>query len=172
MKKGWIGVVFLLTFILSVLFSCITNIIAFNTNTIVISIIILIVIAIGIIFDMIGTSVLTSKEANFHAMGSKKIRGAKEAVHLIRNNVKVSSICNDIIGDICGVISGGLGAVLTIETARITHVNVAIITVVITALISALTVGGKAIFKGVAIKNADKILFNVSKIICIFKKQK
>jgi len=77
--------------------------------------IILLVIAIGIIFDMIGASSLTSKESTFHSMNAKKIKGAKETIKLIKNNVKISSICNDIVGDICGIVSGGLGAVLAIS---------------------------------------------------------
>lgn len=170
-KNTWIYQVFLWTFILSILFSYITNLISFNSTTVVTAIIIFIVISIGIIFDMVGASSLTSKEATFHAMASKKIKGAKEAIKLIRNNVKVSSVCNDIVGDICGIVSGGLGAVLAIDLASHLNINLALMTMIVSAIISALTVGGKAIFKSIAIKNSDKILFNISKIICLFKRK-
>ena len=146
-KNNWIYQVFLWTFILSIIFSYITNLISFNSTTIVTSIIILIVIAIGIIFDMLGASALTSKESSFHAMASKKIKGSKQAIKLIRNNVKVSSVCNDIVGDICGIISGGLGAVLALDIAKTFNINTALITMIVSAIISAFTVGGKAIFK-------------------------
>ena len=101
---------------------------------------------------------------------AKKIKGAKETIKLIKNNVKISSICNDIVGDICGIVSGGLGAVLAISIANITKVNISLISVITAALISSLTIGGKAIFKTVAIKNSDKIIFSVGKLLSFFKK--
>ena len=170
-NKKWIYQVFLWTFVLSIVFSYATNIISLNTNMIVTIFLIIAVILSGIIFDMIGAACLTCKESTFHAMSSKKIKGAKKAIKLIKNNVKVSSVCNDIIGDICGIISGGLGAVLALEITNKTGINLALITMIISAIISALTVGGKAIFKGIAIKNADKIVFNVSKVLSIFSKK-
>ena len=103
-------------------------------------------------------------------MSSKKIKGAKETIKLIKNNAKVSSVCNDIVGDICGIISGGLGAVLAISIAKATGFNTTLISVIIAAIISSLTVGGKAIFKSIAIKNSDKIIFSVGKFVSIFKK--
>jgi len=132
---------------------------------------IIFVIVIAIVFDMISTSALTSDEASFHAMNSKKIKGAKEAIYLIRNNVKVVSICSDVIGDILGIASGGLGAVLAINLSQTTDFNVAITGIIIAAFISAFTVGGKAIFREIAIKNNAKIIFRFGKIFRIFKKK-
>lgn len=169
-KNNWVYKVFLWTFILSTIFSFSTNYLSNHASIVVMILIILLVIAIGIIFDMIGASALTSKEATFHSMSAKKIKGAKETIKLIKNSVKISSICNDIVGDICGIISGGLGAVLAISIANLTKFNATIISVITAALISSLTIGGKAIFKNVAIKNSDKIIFNVGKLLSIFKK--
>lgn len=170
-KNNWIYQVFLWAFILSILFSYVTNLVSFNSSTIVTAIIIFCVIALGIIFDMLGAATLTSKESTFHAMGAKKIKGAKQAISLIRNNVKVSSVCNDIVGDICGIISGGLGAVLALNLANQFDMNITLITMIVSAVVSALTVGGKAIFKNIAVKNSDNILFCVSKVICFFKRK-
>lgn len=169
-KNNWVYKVFLWTFILSTIFSFSTNYLSNHASIVIMVIIILLVIAIGIIFDMIGASALTSKESTFHSMNAKKIKGAKETIKLIKNSVKISSICNDIVGDICGIISGGLGAVLAISIASLTKFNATIISVITAALISSLTIGGKAIFKNVAIKNSDKIIFNVGKLLSIFKK--
>ena len=113
--NNWLYKVFLLTFILAIAFSAITSVLTNTFNNIVLLIILLVVIFIGILFDMIGVAVLTSNEATFHAMAAKKITGAKESVVLIKNAVKVSSVCNDVIGDICGIVSGGLAAVLTLN---------------------------------------------------------
>lgn len=104
MKNKWIIQVFIISFILSALFSGLSTLLS-DINVIVLVIIILIVIGIGIIFDMIGVAVLTAKEAPFHAMSSKKIKEATACINLLKNNTKVSSICNDIVGDICGIVS-------------------------------------------------------------------
>ena len=167
-KNNWIIKVFLITFILSITFTFLTNTISNNTSIIFNIIIMFLVIFIGIFFDMIGTAVLTCNEASFHAMSSKKVRGSKIAIKFIKNNNKVASFCNDIVGDICGIISGGLGAVLAISLAD--KFNITLVTIIISAVISSLTVGGKAIFKTIAIKNADNIIYFVSKILSVFSK--
>lgn len=167
---NWIYKVFLLSFILSILFSGGSSIIANEFNSIILSVLIILVISIGIIFDMIGVAVLTSEEANLHAKASKKLKGAKKAIYLLKNNTKVSSICQDVVGDICGIVSGSLGAVLTLNIAEYFDWNIVIVTTIITAIISSLTVGGKAIFKTIATKNADRIIYTVGKLISIFSK--
>lgn len=158
-----------MTFLLSIIFSTVSNLVAYNTNQIIIFMILILVIATGILFDMIGASSLTSKESTFHAMSSKKIKGAKETISLIKDNVKVSSLCNDVIGDICGIVSGGLGAVLANSLSETTSLSITITSVIVAAFISSFTVGGKAIFKGIAIKNSDAIIFTVGKIKYFFK---
>ena len=167
-KDHWILIVFLLTFILSVIFSTVSNIVAISCNNIVLFIILLLTISLGIVFDLIGTAAITGKESTFHALNSKKIRGAKQGIFIIKNGNKISSVCNDIVGDICGIISGSLGAILAISLSFTTGIDNTIISVVLAAFISAFTVGGKAIFKVVAIKNADSIILGVSKFLSIF----
>ena len=168
-KDNWIYKVFLMTFFLSVIFSLISNAITSNASLIVMIIITLLVIVVGIISDMIGTASLTSKEATFHAKSSRKIKGAKESLSLIKNSVRVASICNDVIGDICGIISGGMGAMVAISLSKIFDGNILISSIIVSATISSLTVGGKAIFKRVAIKKCDDIIFIVGKIKSILK---
>lgn len=169
-RTKWILIVFLLTFGLSIFFGFITNIISNKFGLIASIILMLLVTFLGISFDMIGASSLTSNEASFHAKSSKKIKGAKEAITLIKNNDKVSSVCNDIIGDICGIVSGGLGAVVALNIAQKFNLSTTMMSIIITAVVSSLTVGGKAIFKQIAIKYADNILFSVSRLLTIFKK--
>ena len=167
-KDHWILVVFILTFILSVIFSTISNLISVSFNNVVLIIVLLLTIGLGILFDIIGTATITAKEATFHSLNSKKIKGAKEGIVLIKNADKISSICNDIIGDICGIISGSIGAILAISLSTTFNINNTVISIVIASLISSLTVGGKAIFKIVAINNSEKILLTVSKFLTIF----
>ncbi len=158
-KDNWIPIIFILTFIISFIFACLSNL-ASNMNVLFNCIVLIIVIGIGIIFDMIGVAVLSSEESTFHAKASKKIKGSKECIWLIKNANKTSSICNDVIGDICGIVSG------TITASLVVHLrNNQIAAVLLTAVVSALTVGGKAIGKKIAINNAESIVFKVGKIL-------
>lgn len=161
--KYWPLKVFLLSFALAAIFSGLSSFCA-DMNVAILMIILVVVILIGIIFDMIGVATLTSKEASFHAMSSKKIAGAKESITLLRNSSVVSSVCNDVIGDICGIVSGSLGAVLTTYITLKLNGNVLLITILITSFISAFTVGGKALGKQIAMKKSDKLVFLVGKI--------
>ncbi len=171
-KDHWFLTIFILTFVLSILFSTASNLIVASFNEIILVIILFLVIALGIMFDAIGTSAITGDEASFHAMSSKKIKGSKEALSLIKASNKISSICNDVVGDICGIISGGLGAVLSISLSTTLNINNTIIAVIVSSLISSFTVGGKAIFKKIAIKNNTKILFMVGKFLRFIKFKK
>lgn len=165
--KSWPLKVFILSFILAAIFSGLSSFCA-DMNVTILILILVIVILIGIIFDMVGVAVLTSKEVTFHAMSSKKIAGAKESISLLRNSNIVSSICNDVIGDICGIVSGSLGAALTSYIVLKLNGNILWITLLITSLISALTVGGKALGKTIAMKKSDNIVFFAGKIKNIF----
>lgn len=171
MKKenNFIITIFIMTFVLSILFSSISNVIAASFNDIVLFIIMVIVILIGILFDAIGTAGITAHEATFHSMSSNKIKGAKEALTLIKSGSKISSICNDVVGDVCGIVSGGLGAVLAISISTKTGLNNTLIAVILSAFISSFTVGGKAIVKKIALKNADAIIFRVGKLKHLLK---
>ena len=168
-KDNWIYKVFLMTFFLSVIFSFVSNAITSNANLAVMIVITVLVIVFGIIFDMIGTASLTSNEATFHAKSSRKIKGAKESLSLIKNSVKVASVCNDVVGDICGIISGGMGAMVAISLSKFLGNNVVLSSIIVSSIISSLTVGGKAIFKRVAIKRCDDIVFLVGRIKNVLK---
>lgn len=167
LKNKWVLQVFIISFILSALFSGLSTYVS-DFNVILLIVILLLVIMIGIIFDMIGVAVLTADEAPFHARNSKKVKSAASCIKLLKNSAKVSSVCNDIVGDICGIISGALGASLVAYITLKFNINVILVTILVTSFISALTVGGKACFKILATKKSDSIVFLVGKIIHIF----
>ena len=167
-KSNWTYKVFFITFLLAALFTIITNMFT-NVGIIILSLVITLVILIGILFDMIGVATLTSKEKNFHARASKKQKGAKESITLLKNASVVASFCNDVIGDICGIVSGGLGTTLALTLATKYNLNIILVTTILAALISALTVGGKAIGKNIAIKKSDNIIFFVGKLKSVLK---
>ena len=166
----WILKIVILSFIISVSFSFVSEMTISNLNIFVGIIICLIFILIGILFDMIGVSVTASDEAVFNSMAAKKIRGAKLAVRFKKNADKVSSFCNDVVGDISGIVSGSAGAVISLRLSTMTNTNLLLVTLLVTGTISALTIGGKALVKGRAIKNSNKILHRFTMILSLFCK--
>ncbi len=164
-NKSWIIRVFLLTFIICLLISGLSNVIANNSNIIILLLITIIIIFVGIIFDIIGTAVLTANEATFHAKASNKINGSKESIKLIKNASNIANFCNDIIGDICGIVSGSMGAMIAIWISNKLSLSPTITALIVSSIISSIMVGGKAIGKNIAIKKSDLIVFQVGKIL-------
>lgn len=170
-KNIWIIQIIILSFIISVIFSLISETAIPNVNIVIGILICLIFIFIGIIFDMVGVSVTASDESIFHSMSSRNVSGAKMAVKLKKNASKVSSFCNDVVGDICGIISGSTGTVITLKIVENFSFNSLLTTLIIMGVISSLTIGGKAIVKGIAIKKSNDILFRFAKILSIFNRK-
>ncbi|MDE5943794.1 MAG: hypothetical protein K2H30_06280 [Clostridia bacterium] len=122
--------------------------------------------------DLLANAIISCKPEAFHAMASKKIKGAKRAVSFCRNATKLSSIFADVIGDICGIVSGAAGAALIVHFAFSGKIYELIASIGVSAVIGALTVGGKAIFKHFAIKYNKQIVFGFAKFTTVFKKEK
>ena len=97
----WFFTVFLLTFILSAAFSYISTHGVENISIGPALVILVVVVLLGVLFDVIGVAVTCATEDEFHAMATKKVKGAKTAIKLIRSAPRVSNICADVIGDIC-----------------------------------------------------------------------
>ena len=164
----WIITVTVLAFVISIVFSFFSEIITANASALIATIIILVFIGLGIIFDMVGIAITVADIKTFNSMATKRVRGAKLAVKLIKNNEKASSFCNDVIGDICGIVSGSAGVALALIIASKLSINAFIPTLIVTAIIAALTIGGKAIGKATAINKSTEILFKFSKFISYF----
>ena len=167
----WIIKIVVSSFIISIIFTLISETAIPNVGIIIGILITLIFRLIGVIFDMVGIAVATAEEAQFHSMSTKRVKGAKMALKLKRNADKVSSFCNDVVGDICGIVSGSTGAVIAIKMSENYELNGLITTLIVMGIISSLTIGGKAMEKGFAMKNSNKILFNFAKILSLFSKE-
>lgn len=168
---NWLIKVTISSFFISITLGLLTNTVV-NDLSIAISIFVLVlVILLGIVFDIIGLAVATAEEVPFHAKSAKKVPGSKESIDLIRNAEKVSSFCNDVIGDISGVLSGGLATSIAINIFnKLPFLNSLMISMLMTAVVSALIVGGKAYGKNFAISKNHIIVENCGKIIYKFKK--
>ncbi len=129
--------------------------------------VVLVIILVGIVFDMIGMAVTAAEETPFHSMASRKLRGARHSILLIRNAPRVSSICNDVVGDICSVVSGTAGAAIVFRMFG--HLSdTTWIETLMGAGIAALTVGGKAFGKNFGIRNSNYIIFQVGRLFSFF----
>lgn len=169
--KKWVLIVTILAFALSLLFSFLCEITLPNVSLLIEIIIILLFIFLGILFDMIGVAVTSASIEPFNSMSSRKVKGAKTAVKLIKSADKVSSFCNDVIGDICGVVSGSAGALVAVELSLTFNINALLSALLTTAVIAALTIGGKALGKSYAINKNNVILFDFSKFLSYFEEK-
>ncbi len=166
----WTMLITMFTFIMSVALSFLLDHLLKDVNIFVGVIMLLSVILIGIIFDIIGVSVTSADQKLFHSMAANRIQEGKVAIDLIKNADKVSSFCNDVIGDMAGIISGALGASLLSKIYdKFNDINIALIGTLITASVAGFTVGGKSLGKSVAINKYREIIFFISKIILKFR---
>lgn len=167
----WVITVTIIAFTLSIIFSALSDAILENA-TIALSLFILVsFIILGVVFDIIGVAVTASDDKPFHSMSTKKMKIGFVAVKLKKNAEKVSSLCNDVIGDVCGILSGTAGAIIATELSNEITTFIPI-TLIITGLVAAFTIGGKALCKGYAISKSNIILYRVSSIISFFYRTK
>ena len=167
----WVVTIFLVTIIVSGTISFASDLIMANSSMPVAFIILLAIIFIGIIFDIIGVAVTSADERPFHSMASRKVPGAQEAIRLLRNAERVSSICNDVVGDICGVVSGSASATIAAQVLRnFEWTYESMIPLIMSALVAGLTVGGKALGKTFAMHSCTKIVHGVGKIVWAFRR--
>jgi hypothetical protein len=170
MKDKWTIKIILLAFIISFAFSALSETIMPKVNLTISILTLIIFIIIGIIFDMIGVAITTCDIKPFHSMNAKRIKNAKIGIKLINNQAKVSSFCNDVIGDICGIISGSAGVIIAATISEKLNINLFLTSLTVTSIIAALTIGGKSLGKTIALKNNVAIIKVFSKILSIFIK--
>ena len=100
-------------------------------------------------------------------MAAHRVKGAKEALYLIRNAEKVASFCNDVVGDICGIVSGSTATVIVVLLQNSFGWRSIVVSTVVTALISGLTIGGKAIGKKIAMKKSKDVIYLTAKVLSV-----
>lgn len=175
LKKGikpdykWIIIVALASFSITLVLSLLSSEASNKLNVIASIIILMLFVALGVVCDIIGLAVATCDEKTFHSMAARKIKTAKHAISLIRNAERVSSFCNDVIGDISGIVSGATTSAIAIKL--FTGNGSMAGNLIITAFVAAMMIGLKAFGKSVAINYNVKIVDFISKIIYLFKKK-
>lgn len=166
----WIIQIVIMAFTISFALSFVSQTTIPKLSTWIGVVITLLFIVIGIIFDIVGVAVNSADEKVFHSMNARQVRGSKVAVKFKKNADKVSSFCNDVIGDICGIISGAAATTIAINIANSLNADLLFINLTVAAIVAALTIGGKAMGKSFAINKSDIILYEFAKIVSIFYK--
>ena len=161
----WVIRVSLIAVALSAAMSLCSGAVLEDAGYVTATLILLLFIALGILFDIIGVAVTAAKP--FNSMAAHRVKGAKEALYLIRNAEKVASFCNDVVGDICGIVSGSTATVIVVLLQNSFGWRSIVVSTVVTALISGLTIGGKAIGKKVAMKKSKDVIYLTAKVLSV-----
>lgn len=168
----WPVKVFFLAFALSMFFSITSEFLLSDSGIIVSIIIILVLIVIAVITDMIGVAVTAASQEPFRAMASRKVRGAKESLLLLKHADRVSSLCADVIGDVCGILSGAAGTSILVKVVINASAPVEILVAsLISSFIAGLTIFGKAMGKKLSMQKCNSIVFAVGKFLSLFSRQ-
>lgn len=172
-RNLWPLKAFVITLVLSAAVNAASTLVLEEPEWWLATILTIFILLLGVVFDVIGTAATSCDEGPFLSMASRKVKGAKLAVKLSKKSDVMSSVCCDIVGDICGIVSGICAAALAnyaLNAALGGNVSFWI-SVLIYAIISTLTITLKAIGKGIAVKQANKIIFGVAKTLSIFRKE-
>lgn len=166
-------VVFLLTFLLTIAITVISKSVLQYIGLEFAMLSLFVIILLGVIFDIVGVAAAAAVEGPFNAMAANKVFGATASLRLVRNADKVSSFCNDLIGDICGTVSGAL--VITVLFKFLQDYPTysreeSMLSVFVTGFVAALTVAGKALGKGFAIYRSTDIILYTGKILASIEK--
>ncbi len=167
-RHNWVVTVFLMAVFLSALLSFASEAILSSAGLIAALLILLVFILLGIAFDILGIAVASADERPFHSMAAHREKGARESLMLIRNAERVSSICNDVVGDICGIVSGTTAAIIVLRLQQRYSVRSVLLSVAVTALISGLTIGGKALGKTLAIRKSTQVVHLTGRFLHLF----
>lgn len=162
----------LITLLSSFLFGISSEFLLSSTGMVVAIVLLLFFLTLNTVCDMLGVAVAAATEEPFLAMSSRKIRGAKEGLMLVKNAEKVSSIFCDIIGDICGILSGAIGGTVVLHIlGNSDHYGLTgvLVASIVSACIAAITVFLKSVGKAFAINQSNRLIFTLGKVLNFFK---
>lgn len=165
-----------ITLVLAAIFSVISTFILSGVTWAIGMVIVFIIVFLGVFFDTIGVAATAADEKPFHAMASERLGGAKHAVLITRNADKFANFCNDVIGDISGIISGTASAYVVLQLSlqlgySDTSYQQFAISILFTSVVAALTVGGKALGKTLAIHYSTQIIFQVGRLLHLLEER-
>ncbi len=171
-NNAWAIKITVISLALSALISFLSEITADTSSIIVTLLLLSFLILASIAFDGIGVATASCNPSDFKDDAKRRVYGGKTALRLVENNEKVSNVCNDVIGDTFGIISGSCSVAIVLKLAEICPTGwQKLLTIGISSVISAVTIGGKALLKESAITNAKDFVKFVASILAIFDKE-
>jgi len=164
----WVLRIFMMSVVLSALLSFASGVVLADAGYVIAVLVLVFFVLLGIAFDLVGVAVTAADARPFHSMASHRQRGAKEALYLMKNAEKTSSFCNDVVGDICGIVSGSTAAVIVLRLQSSFNTQSILISIAVTALISGLTIGGKAVGKKIALDRSTEVVLFAARLLTPF----
>lgn len=162
-SADWALKIVVLTFVLSLITSVVSQVAVGGSDILIATMLLIFMIITSIIFDVIGVSVTSCSSCRIKNQTTYDAGVAHMAELLIANAEKVNNICADVIGDICGVMSGACGASIVAAISDALGTDPLLPSILVSALIASVTVGGKALCKRIAVRNSEKIVLFTAK---------
>ena len=167
----WILRITLISLAAAAVFAFASSRVLENTGYLVSFIVLVAFVLIGIAFDIIAVAVTAAaaNEAPFNSMATRRQPGATIALRLLRNANRVSSYCADVIGDVTGIVSGTISALITARLMEGMNSESLLFPIIIIAVVTALTVGGKAAGKVLAFRKSTNIVIGVGRVLSFLR---
>ncbi len=165
---AWVARIFLMSVALSAAMSLVSGVVLEDAGYALAVAVVALFVLLGIAFDILGVAVTAADPKPFHSMAAHREKGAREALFLLKNGDRAASFCNDVVGDICGIVSGSTAAVIVLRLQSSFNTQNILISIAVTALISGLTIGGKAIGKKLAMEKSTAVVFSAAKLMRAF----
>ncbi|WP_207655789.1 Mg2+ and Co2+ transporter CorB [Vallitalea okinawensis] len=163
---SWIKTIASVTLLIASIISYVSLIFMEIVSIPIAAIILLLIVFVGIFFDVLGIAVTAADETPFHSMSASKVPASKESIWLIRNASIVSNFCNDVIGDICGIISGSASTAIVAKIIfDAEDFKSTLLSILFSAIIASITVGGKAIGKEIAIRRSNYLVYKIATVL-------
>ena len=169
-SKWWYFEIFLISLLLCFVFAIFSQMMLLNASIAWALFLVLVLIFLSVVFDVIGVAVTACSIKPFLELKQKgEIGGINVAIWFVKHADKISSICADVVGDICSIVCGASGmAIALVVVAQFNSLSGVVVSTLVSSVIAALTVLGKALGKTFAINNPTKILLFVGKFFDFF----
>ena len=161
----WIIKIVILSVVISMALTFASTQVLGHAGYVMAFVLLLVFILFGIVFDVIGVAVAAAPEAPFHSMAAHRERGAVEAIRLIRNAEKVTTVCNDVFGGISDIVSGATSVLIITAIMRDFSISNVLFQLFMSGIVTGTIIGGKAFGKTIAIKNSTAVVLRTGKII-------
>lgn len=176
-KNDWVIKSTLLTFGVGMVVGFSSNVASSESGIVIATMVILFLLIFSALMDGLGVAVASSKPDVIRRMKISDAKVQNFAVKLSANAERVNNICNDVIGDVCSVLNGACGAEIVLEIMKFIPSDfMLLVSVTVSSLLAALTVGSKAIIKPMAINRANEFVVYSAKVIVkvssLFKRKK